>query len=166
MNEARRNSIRWWSLGLVAMVLVAVSARPARATVGDVIQTLSIPAAAQCGGQSGTAVAVVPGGKVGFPKIPTLLVTSCVQAGQAKLFFLDPSRNPTELVKTLNTTVTPTAGWESLAVRPDQVDLIGCGMVEDVLGVVPKVYSIDYSSIPPNTTIDGTATFLFSGPAG
>ena len=56
-------------------------------------------------------------------------MTSCVESGQAKLFFLDPSTNPATLVSTLDTSVTPTAGWESLALRSDKVDLMGCGMV-------------------------------------
>jgi hypothetical protein len=150
------------ALGFLAAAAIGASTRAAEAAVGDVLLTVNIPAAAQCGTSSGTAVAVVPGGKVGFPKLQTLLVTSCVQSGQAKLFLLDPSTNPAALVKTINTSVTPTNGWESLAVRPDKVDLIGCGMVSGS----PKVYSIDFSSIPPNTTNDGTATLIFTGPAG
>jgi Metallo-peptidase family M12B Reprolysin-like len=151
----------------VALLFVVASAwgtfaRPAEAVVGDLLMTVNIPDAAKCGTSSGTAVAVVPGGKLNFPKIQTVLVTSCVQAGQAKLFFLDPSTDPATLVKTINTSITPTNGWESLAARPDRVDLVGCGMV----GGVPKVYSIDYSSILPNTTPDGTATLLFTGPTG
>ena len=114
------------------------------------------------GSSSGSAVAVVPGGKLNFPKFQSLLVTSCVVGGQAKLFFLDPSTNPATLVSTLNTSVTPTAGWESLALRSDKVDLIGCGMV----GGSPKIYSIDFNKITPNTTVDGTATLLYTGPAG
>jgi hypothetical protein len=172
MSGTGRNLWRRVGLGFVMAVVVGVMSGRAEADVGDLLWTVDIPAAAQCGGSSGSAVAVVPGGKLNFPKIQTMLVTSCVQSGQAKLFFLDPSTNlvcsasgctsTATLIKTIGTTVTPTAGWESLAARPDKIDLIGCGMV----GGVPKVYSIDYSSIPPNTTTDGTATLLFTGPTG
>ena len=147
---------------LVLMLAVGVLAGTAEAAVGDVLRTVDIPAAAQCGGSSGSAVAVVPGGKLNFPKFQSLLVTSCVVGGQAKLFFLDPSTNPATLVSTLDTSVTPTAGWESLALRSDKVDLIGCGMVAGS----PKIYSIDFNKITPNTTVDGTATLLYTGPAG
>ena len=167
MSDGNRRVVRRLVSGLVLLLAVGVLGGAAEATVGGVpLWTVNLPDQAKCplvgGASSGSAVAVVPGGKLNFPKIQTLLVTSCVQGGQAKLFFLDPSTNPASLIKTINTTVTPSAGWESLAMRPDQVDLIGCGMV----GGLPSVYSIDYSSIPPNTTTDGTATLLFTGLAG
>ncbi len=158
--------LRWGVLGLVVMLAVAGIAPSADAVVGGTLLTVNIPSAAQCGGSSGSAVAVVPGGKLNFPKFHSLLVTSCIQSGQVKLFFLDPSTDPAALVSTLNTIlptgVTLDAGWESLALRSDKVDLIGCGMV----GGTPKVYSIDFNQITPNTTVDGTATLLFTGPAG
>jgi hypothetical protein len=113
----------------VLVLAVGLLGGAAEAVVGDVLWTVNIPQAAQCGTSSGSAVAVVPGGKLNFPKFQTLLVTSCVVGGQAKLFFLDPSTDPAMLVSTLDTTVTPTAGWESLALRPDKIDLIGCGDV-------------------------------------
>jgi hypothetical protein len=157
------------ALWFLAAAAIGTFSHAAEASVGGVLWTVNIPpgavgtVGAQCtGGSSGSAVAVVPGGKLNFPKFQTLLVTSCVEAGQAKLFFLDPSTNPATLVKTINTSVTPTNGWESLAVRPDKVDLIGCGVVSGS----PKVYSIDFSSIPPNNTADGAATLIFTGPAG
>jgi hypothetical protein len=169
MSSEGRNRGGWLALGLVVALAVAGTAPLAEAAIGDVLWTVTIPAGAvgtvgaQCtGGSSGSAVAVVPGGKLNFPKFQSLLVTSCVESGQAKLFFLDPSTNPATLVTTLNTSVTPTAGWESLALRSDKVDLIGCGMV----GGVPKIYAIDFNRIAPNTTVDGTATLLFTGPAG
>ena len=168
-----RNRGGWLAFGLVVALAVAGIAPPAEAAVGDVLWTVNIPAGgvgtvgAQCtGGSSGSAVAVVPGGKLNFPRFQSLLVTSCVESGQAKLFFLDPSTNPATLVTTLNTIlptgVTLDAGWESLALRPDKVDLVGCGLV----GGSPKIYSIDFNKITPNTTVDGTATLLFQGPAG
>jgi hypothetical protein len=154
------------ALGLVVMLAVAGIAPSADALVGTSLRTVTVPAAAQCPSgatfTSGSALAVVPGGKLNFPKFNSLLVTSCVVNGQAKLFFLDPSTEPATLVSTLDTTVSPTAGRESLALRSDKVDLIGCGMV----GGSPKIYSIDFNKITPNTTVDGTATLLFTGPAG
>ena len=143
---------------VVGITEIAVKANP-----GDVLKTVNIPTTAQCSEGSGTAVAVVPGGKLNFPKFQSLLVTSCVVGVQAKLFFLDPSTNPdATLVSTLDTSVTPTSGWESLAFRSDKVDLIGCGTVAGS----PKIYSIDFNKIQPNTTVDGTASLLFTGPAG
>ena len=75
--------------------------RAAHGAPGDIRADVGIPVdvAAQCDGAegtSGTALALVPGGKAGFPASRVLLVTSCVQAGeggsQIKLFFTDPSR--------------------------------------------------------------------------
>ena len=152
------------AFGFFAAAAIGTCTRAAEAAVGDVLWTVNVPSGAQCGTSSGTAVAVVTGGKVGFPKIQTLLVTSCTQSGQAaKLFFLDPSTNPATLVKTVPTTNIPLGvSLESLALRPDKVDLIGCGMVSGS----PKIYSIDFNSIPPNAVTDGTATLLFTGPTG
>ena len=131
--------VMWMALGFLAAAAIGTCTRAAEALVGDVLRTVNIPegavgtVGAQCtGGSSGSAVAVVPGGKLNFPKFQSLLVTSCVESGQAKLFFLDASTNPATLVSTLNTSVTPTAGWESLALRSDKVDLIGCGMVGEL----------------------------------
>src|SRR5262249_41166653 len=88
----------------VIVVLLGMIARPAEAFVGQVRTTITIPAAAQCTEDSGTAVAVVPGGKIGFPQIPVLLVTSCTN----KLFFLDPA-NPATPVLTPTTPLPPPA---------------------------------------------------------
>ena len=164
MRSEGRTTVPWAALGLVVMLAVAGIAPSADAAVGGTLVTIDVPAAAQCsnGTTSGSAVAVVPGGKLNFPKFNSLLVTSCVVNGQAKLFFLDPSTNPATLVSTLDTSVTPAAGWESLALRSDKVDLMGCGMV----GGSPSIYSIDFNKITPNTTVDGTATLLFTRPAG
>ena len=173
MSTKSGRCVTWMALGFLAAAGIGICARAADAAVGKVLWTVNIPDAAKCqtisaGTRSGTAVAVVPGGKLNFPKFPSLLVTSCVeevlvQPNQAKLFFLDPSTNPTAtLVATMNTTVTPTAGWESLALRSDEIDLIGCGMV----GNVPTVHKIDFSKIAPNTVTDGTAAPLFTGPEG
>jgi hypothetical protein len=142
-------------LGFVIALAVGVITGVAEAAVGDVLKTVTSPAGAQCGTDSGSAVAIVPGGKLGFPTFPTLVVTSC----QNKLFFLDP--NTGTLVKTITTTVTPTAGWEAITLRPDRGDLLGCGIVSGQTAL----YGIDF--LPsPNTTADGTATFRRNGPSG
>ena len=163
MSDGHRRLARRLVSGLVLVLAVGLLGGAAEAAVGDVLWTVNIPASgAQCGSSSGTAVAVVPGGKLNFPKFQTLLVTSCVVAARpsSSSWIRRPTRP--RWSRPLTPAVTPTAGWESLALRPDKVDLIGCGMV----GGSPKIYSIDFNKIPPNTTVDGTATLLFTGPAG
>src|SRR5262249_39780291 len=100
----------------------------------------------------------------GFPKIPILLVTSCVPfEGGASLFFIDPSS--ATVVKTLSTTVTPDFGWEALTPRADQGDLMGCGRV----GAATNLYAIHFSSfdpISPATSTTATATLLRNSPTG
>ena len=113
-------------LGFLVLLAVAAIAPPAHAFVGETLWTVNIPGGAQCSGSSGTAVAVVPGGKINLPKIQTVLITSC----DSKLFFIDPSTTtPATPLKTLtapSATPWPAGAWESLALRPDKVDLIGC----------------------------------------
>src|SRR5262245_55719064 len=87
VSDAARLCGKRLALLFVVASVGVIFARPAEALVGDMLWAVNIPAAAKCGDSSGTAVAVVPGGKLNFPKIQTVLVTSCVQAGQAKLFF-------------------------------------------------------------------------------
>ncbi|MFY9581083.1 MAG: hypothetical protein WAQ33_17360, partial [Gaiellaceae bacterium] len=125
-------------------------------------------------GTAGTALAIVPGGKAGFPNSRVLLVNSCVQttfepAGQQiLLLFTDPNGDGATLVKTLVTSLPanataaskPTNGWEALALRADKGDLLACG----TNGSSTVLWSIDFS--PFNSTPDGTATFLRNGPAG
>jgi hypothetical protein len=149
---------------LLAAVMILASAGGAQAGLGDARTAVDIPAGAQCGGTGGTAVTMVPGGKAGFPKITALLVTSCVTGTQAQLFFLQPQSfpfpGPATLVKTINTTVTPSGGWRALGFRADQGDLIACGVVSGTT----QVYSIAFS--PFNATpAPGTATLLRSSPA-
>jgi hypothetical protein len=140
------------------------------ADVGAVLATSTIPAdgAAQCadgaGFDSGTALALVPGGKVGLPKRPVLLVISCVSAGSVRLVFLDPSTDPASHAKTI-TTVFPSTGatparWDALVLRPDRGDLLGCGTPA---GAAASLWTIDVS--PFNAVADGTATVLRSVPA-
>ena len=168
MSETSRTLLRLTVFGLVMALVAATFGARAQAAPGDLLKTVNIPAAALCslgeGFTSGTAVAIIPGGKLNLPKIPILLVTSCRDAsGTTKLFFLDPSTDPATLVKTLNTTVSPSFGWESLALRADRADLAGCGTVAGQVAV----YSIDFVITPPlNSVTDGTATFLRNAPAG
>jgi hypothetical protein len=136
---------------------------PAHAVPGSVLDSFTVPAAARCGGEassSGPAVAVVQGSKVGFEQIPVMVVTSCVQNGQAKLFFIDPSDPAADgapvLKKTIVTSVNPADGWQSLVYRSDKTDLLACTNV----GEAGDFYAIDISSL--NTVADGTATFLFN----
>lgn len=131
----------------------------ARAQTGSLLQTVNVPAAAQCG-TLGTSVAVVPGLSIGLLQFPILLVTSCFGPGGNNLFFLDPSTNPATLVRTIVTTNTPPDGWGSLALRGDKGDLLACG---NNSSGEHAIYRIDIS---PNATPDGTATFMFNGTAG
>jgi hypothetical protein len=148
--------IGWRVLGLAALAIGAV-VPAAHAEFGTLLTTITLPAAATCSASdSGSAVAIVSGGRIGSPKVPIALVTSCVQQGQAKLFFLDPSTEPATLLKTVNTTVTPAGGWQSLTLRADKADLLGCGTVNGV----PAVHAIDFKTDP------ATATKLFDSPAG
>src|SRR5262249_3527889 len=160
MSHQRATFARRFLIGLVMLASVALAPRMADAAPGDLLKTVNIPTAAQCsageGVTTGTAIAIVPGGKLAFPKIPILLVTSCVVSGQAKLFFLDPSTDPATVVTTLNTSITPAFGWEALALRPDRGDLLGCGTVSGQ----PAIYGIDILPAPFNNITDGTATFL------
>jgi len=155
MSWTSRDFVTWVALGFLAAAGIGTFPRAAEAAVGDVLRTLDLPAGAQCGTDSGSAVAIVPGGKLGFPKFPTLVVTSC----QNKLFFLEPST--ATLVKTIVTSVTPSFGWEAVTLRPDRGDILGCGIVAGLTAL----YKIDF--LPsPNTVTDGTAILVRNGPTG
>jgi hypothetical protein len=165
----------------LAAALVPLGSVPVTATPpGTVREIVSIPSSAvtMCDGPegtAGTAMALVPGGKAGFPTRRVLLVNSCVQttfepAGQQiLLLFSDPNGDgAATLVKTLVTSLPanataaskPTNGWEALALRADKGDLLACG----TNGGSTVLWSIDFS--PFNSTADGSATFLRNGPAG
>jgi hypothetical protein len=169
----------------LAAALVPLGSVPATAIVppstpsGTVREIVSIPSSAvtMCDGPegtAGTALAIVPGGKAGFPTSRVLLVNSCVQttfepAGQQiLLLFTDPNGDGATLVKTLVTSLPanataaskPTNGWQALALRADKGDLLACG----TNGNSTVLWSIDFS--PFNSTPDGTATFLRNGPPG
>jgi hypothetical protein len=160
---------------LLVMFALALGtmASVAEATVGEVRSRTSVPFDAQCSENTGTALALVPGGKAGFPTRPVLLVTSCVRSvgdtTETDLFFSDPfGGDGATLVKTLVTsfpsTATaaskPTNGWEALVLRSDKGDLLACG----TNGTSTVLWSIDFS--PFNSIADGSATFLRNGPAG
>jgi hypothetical protein len=126
-----------------------------------------IPLDAQCtlfsGSASGTALAVIAGGKVGLPEHRSLLVTSCNDdsAGlQSRLYFINPVTGLRVTLpgnKThLTTTVTPSSGWNALAYRVDKGDLLACDS--------DGVSRIDIS--PFNTVADGTATRMGLLPDG
>ncbi len=159
-------------IGVLALALVMTQGAPwspvrdVEAALGDTLQTVNVPAAAQCTQSGiGTSVAIVPGPTVGLTQ-PILLVTSCFTstdgAAQGKnLYFLDPATNPATLVKTIVTNPTPPRGWGSLALRGDKGDLLGCG---NSSSGTHAIYRIDIS--PFNATPDGTAVFLFNGQSG
>jgi len=133
------------------------------AQTGTLLQTVNLPAAAQCGSGIGTSVAAVPGSMLNLNQFPILLVTTCVAGNQSStLYFLDPSTNPATLVKTINTNPTPPFGWGSLALRGDKGDLLGCGNSSDG---THGIYAINISPFD-GTANDGTATFLFNSASG
>src|SRR5438132_6683178 len=146
-------------VGFSIIVALGMTVAAAEAAVGDVFPPVAIPAGALCAGDSGTAVAVVPGGKAGFPQIPVLLVTSC----QDKLRFLNPATNPAALVKTLTTSINPSGGWKALTFRADKGDLLAC---QQVSATQTALYSIDFIPAPLNTVTDGLATLIRNGPTG
>ena len=138
---------------LVTLSVVA-SVGSAAAGVGDLRRSVFIPENAQCSGNSGTAVVMIPGGKAGFPTIPAVLVTSC----GSQLFLLDPSEEI--VLRAITTTVAPVNGWAALTLRTDKGDLLAC----TVTTTGTDVSAIDFS--PFNTVTDGTATRIRSAPAG
>jgi hypothetical protein len=181
MNWSKPGIMKPFVSGLVVVLAVVGIGVAAEAAVGDAIRTVDIPEAARCsdgnGGTSGTAIALVQGSKVGFPAIPILLVTSCLQPGiegpsQVKLFFIDPGNPSSEtgpsVVKSFNTIFIandpnkPNTAWEALALRGDTGDLLGCGRIFGEPGRT-VLYAIDISVF--TTTPDGTAMFRRSGPA-
>lgn len=133
----------------------SMSASVAQAAVGGALQSFDIPAAALCGGTTGgTAVALVNGSRVGVPASPIVVVTSCVESGQAKLFFTDP-KNPAAPVKTIATTSSPANGWGALVYRGDQGDMLACTVTS---ATTTDIYAININVF--DTTTDGTATLL------
>jgi len=180
MSQMGKNVIKLVALGLVAAVVVGITEVAVEADPGQVHFTVHIPDAAQCGNvefrDPGSALALVSGGKAGFPKFPVLLVTSCVPAAGSppNLFLLDPFGSPPDpegifnaaLVKTLptvfsTTTNRPDFGWEALVLRADRGDLLACGSTAAGQTVL---HSVDFG--PLSTAVDGLATFFRNGPPG
>jgi hypothetical protein len=160
------------------------SPRAAHAAPGDVHSEVFIPfdLVFECDGPEGSvgsALAMVPGGKAGFPARPALLVTSCptivgeTETTVPTIFLTDPfagedaevvKRIPTIFPSTASAAQKPSAsGWEALALRADKGDILACGR-SGTNAATTVLWSIDFS--PYNTTADGTATFLRNGPAG
>jgi hypothetical protein len=160
--------------GLLVLLVTAIVAAPARAAVGDFLTSVEVPDAALCGegsGASGTALALVPGSKVGRADVPIALVTSCnrlVQVGdetfetRSLLFFIDPAIHQDaspEVVATVITSVTASNGWGALVVRPDKGDLLACTATD----TGTALYAIKYSVFDATP---GQATLVRNGPAG
>lgn len=138
--------------------------RSASAAVGDLLQTVSIPAAAQCSSGLATSLAIIPGSALSMSDKRILLVTSCFDSGAqaSELYFLDPSTNPATLVKTISTSPTPSEGWGSLAYRGDKGDMLACGNEPDG---THAVYAVNITPFD-GTANDGAATFLFNAAPG
>jgi hypothetical protein len=152
------------ALAVAGAILALLVAQPAHAAVGDLKETVNVPAAAQCSSGLGTSVTIVPGSMINRNE-PVLLVVSCFISGggaqTSDLYFLDPSTDPATLVATIVTNPTPQDGWGSLSLRGDKGDLLGCGNADDG---THSIYSIDVS--PFNSIADGTATRLFDATPG
>src|SRR6266849_765984 len=119
--------------GLLLMFALALGANAsvAEAVVGAIRFTISVPFDAPCGESFGTALALVPGGKAGFPQSPALLVTSCVRCtggGRAiDLFLTDPFGGDgsalqvkplvTGFPSTATAATMTTAGWQAIVLR-------------------------------------------------
>ncbi len=155
-------------IALLLLVGVGIAPGPVAAATGDILRTVTVGAAADCGSQEGTSLALVQGSKVGFPEHPVLLVTSCLASGgsasakdkRATLYFLDPTDplvdpvSSGSVVKTIKTrigsaTTAPGLGWAQLALAADKGLLLGCG-------TDGSLYTIDFSAL--NQVTDGTTT--------
>src|SRR6266446_443318 len=161
------------SAGLAAAPAVALAA------VGDVIRSVTLPAGTGPNGDFcllgiGTSVAVVPGGAVGLPAEPILLVTSCFSSGLAaedaqalQLFFFRPDAGPATPILVVTTTVTPPRGWGSLALRTDKGDLLACGNRVAGGEGTHDLYRIPLSkSFATSESPTTTPVRLFSGQSG
>ena len=92
MSQMGKNIIKLVALVFAAAVVVGITEVAVEAMPGDVQAIVHIPIDAQCA--TGNALAVVSGGKAGFPKIPVLLVTSCVSGTNINIYLLDPFDTP------------------------------------------------------------------------
>ena len=163
MSGNRWSSLKAVAVGSMAVIAMTAFGGVAEAAVGDPIASVAIPNAANCafeGSFFGTAVAVVSGGKLGFPAIPTLLVTSCSSGeGPSTLFFLDPSTNPA----TMRANVSPSTSlrWDALALRGNTADMLGC----NDNGKSTSLFVIHFSPFDP-VAAPGNTSFLTTGPIG
>ena len=184
MSRKSRSFVNWAVVGLVITLALGTIGRAAEAAVGDVIKTVTIPGDANCGSDFGTALAVVSGGKAGFPAIPSLVVISCFTpsdgSSQSRLFLLDPvTSNPSATSAVLKTTISTSVvtPWNALAFRADTGDLLGCTAVSSTflssLSIASAqttpgrgdLYVLHFSPFDP-AGAPGTATPLFTGSAG
>src|SRR5713101_3338967 len=133
-----------------------------------------------CGSQGGTSMAVVQGSKlknVDPIQYPVLLAISCLDNGggaasisrRSQIHFIDPKSSPASatLVKTIATTISgaiaaPSNGWAHLVLRPDQGDLLGCG----IDGSLYKIAFSQFSSNPPSGSPPLAAATSITRPAG
>src|SRR6266404_5701605 len=90
MSQMGKNIIKLVALVFAAAGVVGITEVAIEAAPGAVRFTVNIPLPAPC--PTGNALAVVSGGKAGFPQIPVLLVTSCVSGTQINFF--DPFASP------------------------------------------------------------------------
>lgn len=174
MGSKSRVLVKRIALAFLVALAIGATASSAAAAVGSLLSTVSIPTDAQCfageGYDSGTAVAVVPGSKVGYPNIATLLVTSCVRrffsgeftSFQTVLSYLNPANvddgGNAELVATLLLSDSAPA-FQSLVLRPDQGDLLGCSAGEGT-----EIYAIHFSIFDPVGA--GNVSFMRTAPSG
>ena len=170
---SRKNAVvaRRIALGFLIALTVGMTAGGAEAASGDILRSITVPWQARCndGTTDGTAVTVVPGSKAGYPQIPLLLVTSCVQqffpddgdgVFQTTLFFLDPVNTvegEAEFVAMLPLPPS-TPSFRSLVLRADQGDIVGC-----MSGEGSALYSIHFSTFDP---LVGTVSLLRNLPDG
>jgi hypothetical protein len=166
MSRTERVGLQAVALGLAFAFTTALLGGVVEAAPGDLLATVTIPDAANCGTalapNFGKAVAVVPGGKLGFPSTPILVATNCTAGVESPstIFFLDPSTNPATIKANVSTT--PALSWDALVFRADTADLLGCH--ENTEGS-PSLYVIHFS---PYDTVaaPGNTSFLVAGPIG
>jgi hypothetical protein len=149
------------AVGFLLGLAWATFPSPASAAIGDALRTIIPAAAASCGTQGGTSIAIVQGRRLaGVNSVthPLLLAITCLDSSdvnkRSRVNFIDPSSGA--VIKSIQTTIAgvvaaPGKGWAHLVHRPDKGDLLGCG--DD-----GTLYSIDFSQF--TSTADGTATQL------
>jgi uncharacterized repeat protein (TIGR01451 family) len=150
----------------VALIAVASSSpgsflRPADAAsaTGTLLRTLTLPSALTCAAGGGSLMTEVAGRMLGQATsgYPILLAVGC--PGSNAISFLDPSN--ASVVATVTTSPpTATGVWRSLAMRPDQGDLIGCWSITTFDGEFSTTQNQVYSI--PITSPSSTTALLFS----